>query len=41
MGQENLAPHEIMQLHEMLNFKTICMTASKLMEGVVFDQELK
>jgi similar to spore coat protein len=41
MGQENLAPHETMQMHEMLNFKTICMTTSKLMEGVVFDQELK
>lgn len=41
MGQENLAPHETMQVHEMLNFKTVCMTTSKLMEGVVFDQELK
>jgi similar to spore coat protein len=41
MGQEKLAPHETMQVHEMLNFKTVCMTTSKLMEGVVFDQELK
>ena len=41
MAQENLAPHETMQVHEMLNFKTVCMTTSKLMEGVVFDQELK
>lgn len=41
MGQEQLAPHEIMQVHEMLNFKTVCMATSKLMEGVVFDQELK
>lgn len=41
MGQENLAPSETMQIHEMLNFKTVCMTTSKLMEGVVFDQELK
>lgn len=30
-----------MQVHEMLNFKTICMTTSKMMEGVVFDQDLK
>lgn len=41
MGQQKLAPHETMQVHEMLNFKTVCMTTSKLMEGVVFDQELK
>ncbi|MBL4935476.1 spore coat protein [Clostridium sp. YIM B02515] len=41
MSQENLAPNETMQIHEMLNFKTICMTTSKMMEGVVFDQELK
>lgn len=30
-----------MQVHEILNFKTICMTTSKMMDGVVFDQELK
>ncbi len=30
-----------MQIHELLNLKTVCMTASKLMEGVVFDQDLK
>lgn len=41
MGQEILAPQETMQVHEMLNFKTVAMTTSKLMEGVVFDQELK
>lgn len=41
MGQETLAPQETMQVHEMLNFKTVCVTTSKLMEGVVFDQELK
>jgi similar to spore coat protein len=32
---------ETMQIHELLNFKTICMTKSKLIQGVVFDQELK
>jgi similar to spore coat protein len=41
MGQGTMAPHETMQVHEMMNFKTVCMTTSKLMEGVVFDQELK
>lgn len=41
MEKQNLAPNETMQIHEMLNFKTICMTTSKMMEGVVFDQDLK
>ncbi|EHI99278.1 hypothetical protein CDLVIII_2677 [Clostridium sp. DL-VIII] len=41
MEQQYLAPNETMQIHEMLNLKTICMTTSKMMEGVVFDQELK
>lgn len=33
--------HETLEIHELLNFKTICMTTSKLAQGVVFDQELK
>lgn len=41
MFQGKLAPNETMQVHEMLNFKTVCMSTSKMMEGVVFDQELK
>ncbi len=41
MDVNTLAPAETMQVHEMLNFKTVCMLTSKLMEGVVFDQELK
>lgn len=41
MGEQNLALHETMELHEMLNFKTVCMTKSKMMQGLVFDQELK
>jgi similar to spore coat protein len=41
MEHKNLAPNETMQIHEMLNFKTVCMTTSKMMEGVVFDQDLK
>jgi similar to spore coat protein len=39
--QQNLALHETMEIHEMLNFKTICMTQSKMFQGVVFDQDLK
>lgn len=38
---EHLAPSETMQIHEMLNLKTISMATSKMMEGVVFDQDLK
>ncbi len=41
MDDRNLALNETMQIHELLNFKTIFMTTSKLMEGVVFDQDLK
>jgi len=41
MGQGDLAFGETMQVHEMLNFKTVCAAASKMMEGVVFDQDLK
>lgn len=41
MDQEYLAPNETMQIHEMLNLKTVSMTSSKMMEGVVFDQDLK
>jgi similar to spore coat protein len=38
---QGLVLHESLELHELLNFKTICMTKSKLMQGIVFDQELK
>jgi similar to spore coat protein len=41
MDTQKLAPNETMQVHEILNLKTICMTTSKMMEGIVFDQELK
>lgn len=41
MGEQNLTLHETMEIHELLNFKTICMSISKLAQGVVFDQELK
>lgn len=41
MEEKCLGPNETMQVHEILNFKTVCMTTSKMMEGVVFDQDLK
>jgi similar to spore coat protein len=41
MNLENLALHETMETHEMLNFKTVCLLKSKLMQGICFDNELK
>jgi similar to spore coat protein len=41
MEQQTLAPSETIKIHEMINLKTVCMTTSKMMEGVVFDQDLK
>ena len=41
MEHQALAPHESMELHELLNFKTLCLAKAKLMQGLVFDQELK
>lgn len=39
--QRNLTLHETMEIHELLNFKTIGMTTSKMIQGLVFDQDLK
>ncbi|MCM2531330.1 spore coat protein [Neobacillus pocheonensis] len=41
MDKECLALHETMETHEILNFKTVCMLRSKLMQGLCFDNELK
>lgn len=41
MEQQPLAPHESLEIHELLNFKTICLATAKLMQGIVFDQDLK
>ncbi|WP_134701157.1 spore gernimation protein GerQ [Ammoniphilus sp. YIM 78166] len=38
---QTLAAHEALEIHEALNFKTLCLAKSKLMQGLVFDQELK
>ena len=41
MVKESLALHETMETHEILNFKTVCLLRSKLMQGICFDNELK
>ncbi|MEH7179094.1 spore coat protein [Neobacillus vireti] len=41
MVDETLALHETMETHEILNFKTVCLLRSKLMQGICFDNELK
>lgn len=41
MNGNSLAPHESLDLHEIINFKTLCVAKSKLMQGLVFDDDLK
>ena len=41
MVVQGLALHEMMELHEVLTFKSVCMTKSKTMQGLVADEELK
>ena len=41
MENEGLAIHETMETHELINFKTVCLLKSKLMQGICFDNELK
>jgi similar to spore coat protein len=41
MEQQGLAVHETMELHELLMFKSCCMTKSKTMQGLVADEDLK
>jgi len=41
MKPRNLTLHESMGIYEMLNFKTIGIIKSKMMQGLVFDQDLK
>jgi similar to spore coat protein len=41
MEKGTLALHETMETHEILNFKTVCLLRSKLMQGICFDNELK
>lgn len=41
MEKESLAFHETMETHEILNFKTVGLLKSKLMQGICFDNDLK
>jgi similar to spore coat protein len=41
MELKSLALHETMETHEILNFKTVCLLRSKLMQGLCFDNDLK
>lgn len=41
MDQNELAWHETLETHEIINFKTICLLRSKLMQGICFNNELK
>ncbi|MBR3121643.1 spore gernimation protein GerQ [Oceanobacillus profundus] len=41
MDIQKLADHESLDLHEVINFKTLCLVKSKLMQGLVFDQDLR
>jgi len=41
MDRDTLALHETLEAHEILNFKTVCLLKSKLMQGMCFNNELK
>jgi similar to spore coat protein len=41
MGKEDMAFHETVDTHELINMKTVGLLKSKLMQGVVFDQDLR
>lgn len=41
MKLNSLAYHETMDTHEILNFKTVCLMKSKMMQGICFDNDLK
>ncbi|WP_405099710.1 spore coat protein [Oceanobacillus sp. FSL H7-0719] len=41
MAKEDLAFHETVDTHELVNMKTVALLKSKLMQGIVFDQDLR
>ena len=41
MAQQDFAPNENIQLHELLTFKNLCLTKSFTMSPLVSDAELK
>ncbi|GAE24389.1 spore coat protein F [Halalkalibacter wakoensis JCM 9140] len=38
---ENLGIHETLELHELLTFKSLCLTKASIMQGLVTDETLK
>lgn len=36
-----LALHETLELHELLNFKSVCLTKGQTMQGMLSDEGLK
>ena len=41
MKTTTLGVHETLELHELLTFKSLCLTKSSTMSGLVQDNELK
>lgn len=41
MEQQSLAPHEIMEINELYEFKTTCLSKATFMKDLVSDQNLK
>lgn len=41
MDKQCVAPHETIQLHELLTFKNLCLTKSVTMSPLVSDSKLK
>lgn len=41
MAKEDLAFHETVDTHELVNMKTVALLKSKLIQGIVFDQDLR
>ncbi|QGU96019.1 hypothetical protein GOM49_13785 [Clostridium bovifaecis] len=41
MQSQGIAPHESIELHELLTFKNLCLTKSITMSPLLSDKELK
>lgn len=41
MSNQGIAPHESIELHEILTFKNVCLTKAVTMSKLVSDEELK
>ncbi len=38
---DKLGVHEVLEIHELMTFKSLCLTKSTMMQGLVTDQKLK